>query len=60
MLFNLRKAELLPRKASTDDTRQGFDGRKAQPEVIAPPRILAFARDVNEEPRYVIRVIDHI
>ena len=34
-----------------DDTGQAVDGRKAQREVVAPPRTWAFARDVNQEPR---------
>jgi AAA domain-containing protein/primase-like protein len=32
-----------------DDTGQTIDGRKAQCELLAPPRICAFTRDVNHE-----------
>jgi hypothetical protein len=37
-----------------DETGQTINGRKAQREVIAPPRTWAFARGVNQELRRVI------
>ena len=43
-----------------DDTGQAVDGRKAQREVVAPPRTWAFARDVNQEPRRAIGALDHV
>ena len=43
-----------------DDAGQAVDGRKAQREVVAPPRTWAFARDVNQEPRRAIGAVDHV
>jgi hypothetical protein len=34
-----------------DETGQAVDDRKAHLEVLAPPRICAFARGVHDEPR---------
>src|SRR5262245_27035251 len=43
-----------------DDTGQAINGRKAQREVLAPPRIRAFALGVKQELRHAIGTLDHV
>lgn len=48
--LNLERGRLHGSLAAVhDDTRQAVDGRKAHPEVLAPPRTGTFARGVNAE-----------
>src|SRR6516162_11742852 len=43
-----------------DETGQTVDGRKAQREVLAPPRTWAFPHSVNQELRHPISAVDHV
>src|SRR5262245_56763182 len=59
--LNLKRRSLHhPLGCFHDDTGQTIHGREAQPEVVAPPRIRVFARDLNQELRDSIGAVDHV